>query len=128
MKYIIIILFLFPLIGISQKIKLNEYDKFLKQRRIETSTTTLKAGAAEGMSVSLKSLGNNYIMVLSGYGEAASTIGLDDQTIFLLENDSTVTIKSTGVQVYEIGAPGKQNTYKHEYAVSLNDLETLGRN
>lgn len=127
MKNIILILFFFPFAAIGQKIKVNEYDKFLKQRRIETSAVTLKAGANVGMSVSFKSLGTNYIAILSGYGEAASTIGLDDQAIFLLDNDSTVIIKSTGVQVYEMGAPGKQNTFNHEYGVSIPALEAFSK-
>ena len=125
MKIFFSLFLLIPFFGLAQKIKVNEYDKFLKQRRIETSSATLKSGANVGMSVSFKSLGQNYIAVLTGYGEAASTIGLDDQTIFLLDNDSTIIIKSTGVQVYEVGMPGKQNTYQHEYAISLPALEAF---
>jgi hypothetical protein len=31
------------------------------------------------------------------------------------------------VQVYEIGAPGKQNTFKHEYIIPITALEALSK-
>jgi hypothetical protein len=127
MKQIFFILLALPFIAFPQKIKVSEYDQFLKQRRIETSTSILKSTVSTGLSICFKSMGNTYTVLLSGHGAAASTIGLDDQTIFLLDNDSTVIIKPTGVQAYDIGVGDKKNTYRHEYYISLGGLEALSR-
>ncbi len=124
MKKIVLILLLGPSIAFCQKIKVNEIDKFIKQRRIETEPSVLKNGVNIGLSITLKYVGSNYFVLLTGHGTGAGTIGTDDQVIFLLNNDSTVTIQSIGIQSYEIK---DQNTYKHQYKISLRDLETLSR-
>lgn len=128
MKYLLLALICSPFIGFAQKIKVNEFDKFIKQRHIETTPVVLKAGGTEGMSVAFKSNGTNFTALLTGYGSGASTISTDDQTIFLLDGgDSTVVINSTGIQAYDLGVGNKQNTYKHEYRISLGGLEMLSR-
>jgi micrococcal nuclease len=123
-KFLLIILFI-PSIAFCQKIKVNEIDKFIKQRRIETTSSVLKSGLNLGLSITLKAVGSNYFVVLNGHGAGAGTIGMEDQAIFLLDNDSTVTIQSTGIQSYEIIKD--QNTYKHQYKISLPGLEALSK-
>lgn len=127
MKYIFIILIALPSFTFSQRIKVSEYDKFIKQQRIETSLIPLKLGLTSGISVSFKSIGDNYYALLSGHGTGASTIGTDDQAIFLLEGDSTVTIKSMNIQSYDANLDKNKNKYNHEYRISLSGLETLSR-
>ena len=125
MKKIVLILLLIPSIAFCQKIKVNEVDKFIKQRRIETTSSVLKNGSNIGLSITLKAVGSNYFVLLTGHGTGAGTVGEDDQVIFLLDNDSTVTVQSIGIQSYEIIK--EQNTYRHQYKISLPGLEALSK-
>lgn len=125
MKKILLIILFFPSIAFCQKIKVNEFDKFIKQRRIETMPSVIKNGLNIGLSITLKAVGPNYFVLLTGHGAGAGTIGIDDQVIFLLDNDSTVTVQSIGIQSYEIIKD--QNTYKHQYKISLPGVEALSK-
>lgn len=125
MKKILLIILFFPSIAFCQKIKVNEIDKFIKQRRIETTPSVLKNSPNAGLSITLKAVGPNYFVLLTGHGIGAGTIGLDDQVIFLLDNDSTVIVQSIGIQSSEIIKD--QNTFKHQYKISLADLEALSK-
>ncbi|MFN2437709.1 MAG: hypothetical protein ABR503_00820 [Chitinophagaceae bacterium] len=125
MKKILLIILLYPSAPFCQKIKINEIDKFIKQRHIETAPSVLKNEPGVGLSVTLKAVGPNYFVLLAGHGTGAGTISAEDQVIFLLDNDSTVTIQSTGIQSYEIIKD--QNTYKHQYKISLAGLEALSK-
>ncbi len=124
MKFIVFILFL-PLISFSQKIKVNEYDKFLKKRRVESIPLTIKTEPKIKMAISFGSIGTSFYLQLSGAGLGATVIGEEDQLILLLDNDSTITLKSKGLQTYDVSAT--PNTYKHEYVFTLTDLEKLSR-
>src|SRR5690349_7077493 len=119
MKKLLYIFFLFPFTLAAQQIIKNEYDSALKARVIETSEAVLKEEKDANMRVSLKSLGNSFFLSLQGRGLVASTIQQDDPAIFLLDNDQTVTVKSTSVQTYD----GDQRSYEHEYSISLNNLK-----
>ena len=115
-----------PLFASAQKIKLNEYDKFIKQRRIETTASSVKIGKDVDLAISFKSVGPTIYTLLNGTGIGAGTVGLDEQTIFLLENDSTVIAKSIGVQSFDY--VNNKNQFKHLYSISLQDVEALSRN
>ena len=56
-------------------------------------------------------------------GEMAGVIGADSEFIFLLDNDSTVSLKSKGVQGCEVGDGKKWAT--HEYYITLDNLTQL---
>ncbi|MFN2438338.1 MAG: energy transducer TonB [Chitinophagaceae bacterium] len=77
------------------------------------------------MSISFGSLDSSFYLQLTGSGLGANVLGEDDQLILLLENDSTITLKSTGLQTYDVSKI--PNTYKHEYTFSLADLEKLSQ-
>ena len=125
MRKVLLPFLLFPLAAIAQKLKVNEYDKYLKQRVIETSSEALKTGVENYTSLSLKAIGNTFFVSLKGYGAGAATISTDDPLIFLLDNDSTITAKSIGVQTFEINQ--ERGNYKHQYAIDLKGLESLSR-
>lgn len=125
MKNILAVLFLLPLAGLCQKIKQNEFDRFIKQRKIETSVSNLKSASGTQLNASLQSVGPKFFVLLTGHGIGASTVGVDDQAIILLANDSTVTLRSIGIQSFEIVKD--QNTYKHQYTITLPELERLSR-
>lgn len=128
MKKLFVILNILPLFVFAQKIKTNEYDKFIKQKVIETAPVNVKTGLNTGMSVSLRAVGTDYYVNLKGYGSGASTISEGDEVIFLLANDSTVSAKSTGLQLFEVDAAKNRSTYNHEYKVTVDGLQKLSKN
>lgn len=125
MKQFIIILLFFPLATGAQKLKFNEYDKYLKQRRVESFPVKLKSTPEIKMDISLRYVGTSFFVQLTGSGIGANVVGVNDQVIFLLDNDSTVTVKSPAVQAYDYSQA--VSTYTHEYVLSFEDLENLSR-
>ena len=126
MKTVIFFLFIVsPLISKGQKITVDEFDKFLHFRRVETSPVWLKQGLSNGIGVYFRSADSSYFITLKGYGEGADVIGSDDKLIFLLGNDSTITIKSTGIQDYEIGMGNSPNYYTHQYSIQLEEIREM---
>jgi hypothetical protein len=91
LKYYILLLLLAPLYLFSQKIKVNEYDKFLKKRRVESISLTIRTDPKMKMSVSFSAIGSSFYFHLSGTGVGANVIGEEDKLILLLDNDSTIT-------------------------------------
>lgn len=125
MKKNLLFLLLLPLSLTAQKVKVNEYDKYVKQRRIELEPMPIYQTAKAKVSVALTGTGTDFFMTIGGYGWGVATISFENQAILLLANDSTITIKSTGTQMYDISGPAP--TYKHRYSISLVDIEKLAR-
>lgn len=125
MRLLFIILFFLPLIGFAQKVKVNEYDKFIKQRRIEVEPLPVLVTKTAKVSLAYKAIGSSLYLSLSGYGWGVSTIGRNEEAIFLLANDSTITLKSTDIQTFDPAA--LISSYKHQYFINVADLETLSR-
>ena len=107
----------------AQKVKVNEYDKFVKQRRIEFEPMNLMSTDKSKVFMNLNCLGSNFFVVFSGYGWGSSAIDADHQVIFLFANDSTLAVKSTGLQSYDMGS--LNNSYKHQYSIKLSDIQKL---
>lgn len=108
----------------SQKIKVDETDKFTGQRRIETSSVNLKVAAMGSVLSSIRGVDTSFFINLSGAGPAAVVIGSNDQAIFLLDDESTVIIYSTDVQGYKVVGPtGK--TYDHQYKATFEVIKKL---
>lgn len=125
MKRTVLLLMLLPLLSLAQKVKINEYDKFIRQRRIEMEPIPVLASSNASISLTYNCIGSTFYVLLSGHGWGVSSVSPENELIFLLANDSTVKVRSTGVQMYEIGMP--HNTFRHKYFISLADLETLSR-
>ncbi len=125
MKRIFFLLLFLPFISQAQKIKVNEFDKFIKQRRVESFPLTVKEDPKINMSISFGAVGSSCYVQLSGSGLGTNIVSEDDRVIFLLDNDSTITAKSTGLQSYDISKT--PNTYKHDYILSFSDLEQLSK-
>jgi hypothetical protein len=102
----------------------NEVDKFTKQKRLETADVTLKAKLMEGLAARIRTVDSTVFVIISGYGSGAAVIGEADKAIFLLDDETTVTGYSTGIQSYDIGS---RNTYSHQYRIYRADLETLAK-
>lgn len=123
MKKIALVFCLLPAFVIAQKIKVSEKDKFLKKYRIETGSTFVKDGMGGSMRMGFRSVDSTIFLHVSGTNVAAGVIGAKDQIIFLMENDSTITCTSTGLQDYRVGQYGK--SYEHEYYITTSDVKTL---
>jgi hypothetical protein len=126
MKCKLLLLFFLPLYCFSQKIAINEYDKFIKKQRIEAEPVVIHSSEKGQISLSLSSLANTFYLKLSGFGWGASTIDVNNELILLFSNDSTVTCRSTGLQTFEPGLT--KSTYKHQYFISPEDVQMLTRN
>ncbi len=125
MKKVLLPLLLIPMIAFTQKVKTNEYDKFIKQRRIEFEPIPILSSPEAKVSLTFHCIGSNLYVQLSGFGWGVSTISAENQVIFLLANDSTVTAKSTGIQSYDISSA--KSSYKHQYQIALQDVEALSQ-
>ena len=125
MKFSLLLALLIPSAIFAQKIKVSEYDKFIRQTRIEAEPVTLLSTEKSNVAFTLSSTGNNLYVVLSGYGWGASAVDADQQAIFLFSNDSTVSLRSVGLQSYELGPV--RNTYTHKYVLPMSAVEALGQ-
>ncbi|MEO6071047.1 MAG: energy transducer TonB [Chitinophagaceae bacterium] len=125
MKRILIILLLFPLFLPAQKIKVNEYDKFIKMRRVESFPIILKTAPDIKLAISLRSIGTSVFLQLSGSGIGTTVVGTEDPVIFLLDNDSTVVVKSPRLQTFDYSKA--VHTYQHEYVLTFSDLMKLSQ-
>ncbi len=123
MTRILFFLFLAPLISPAQRIKINEYDRFLKQRTIETYPLAILTGGNNSAILTFRSDSTNTFMKLNGRVESTNVIGQNEQVILLFDNDSTATLKSAGLQTYEMR--DTYYNYFHTYTVSLDDLIRL---
>lgn len=123
---LVLAFFLFSSVAaFSQKVTFNEYDKFIKQRRIELEPEVILEADSVKVSLEYRSLDSTFYMILSGYGWGGSMIDIDQEVIFLFSNDSTVTAKSTGIQGYSPGS--LNNTYHHTYVISATAIEALSK-
>lgn len=121
MKKIIILLLLLPMLSFSQKIKVSEKDKFNKQYRIETNKVILKMGMTQGLSMSIRSVDTSILIGLQGYSIVSGGVNTDSKTIFLLSDESTLTIYSKDLQ-FTNGGAGKM---EFEYKATLDIIEKL---
>lgn len=125
MKCILSILLLLPFATLAQKIRINEFDKFIKQQRVETHPLAIANLSHMKMSVCLSAIGTKLYVQLIGAGVGANRLDPQDQVIFLMGNDSTITVKSKGYQGFDIGAT--TSTYKHHYILTYSDLMRLSQ-
>lgn len=94
-------------------------------KKIETPVVSLQTDTENRMDAAFRSEGKTFIFRLTGTGTLAHTINTEDPLIFLLQNDSTVTLRSTAVQGFD--DMDTERSYKHEYTVKQPDLEMLNR-
>lgn len=125
MKYILIIsLFLISFIANSQKLIQNETDKFTKYHRLKTSNQRLKQGMLFYIRSVTDTVGDNfYFITFFGTVPSPDVVGTDDEMIFLLDNDNTVTIYPTDIQGSELNAGTLM--YRHQYKLGESDIKTL---
>lgn len=127
MKPLILLFALFPFLGSAQQVKVNEYDRFTKQRRVESEPLRIYNAGKANVSVAYRAAGPVLYLQMNGVGWGASAIDEGQQMIFLFANDSTVSVKSTEVQTSEMNA-SFQPSFKHSYFIKMPDLKFLSEN
>jgi hypothetical protein len=130
MKKILIPFILIPALSFGQKLAVNEIDKFNKAHKLQTSNVRLKNGMlcyirTFTSSLDIKLDTTFYYITFFGTLPAPDVIGTDDRLIFLLENDSTITIYSTGIQGSEYRSGVRM--YNHQYKAQGTDIVTLSK-
>jgi TonB family protein len=123
MNRILFFLFCSPFFSYAQQIKLNEYDCFLKAHVVETFPLTVLDTGNNSAVLSFRSDSSSIKMKLTGKVDTANVIGENEQVILLFDNDSTATLRSAGLQTYEMH--DTYYNYYHSYSLSLNDLIRL---
>ena len=111
-------IFLIPSLSFGQKLIQNETDKFNKAHRLKTSNIRLKPGMISyirtlTISAQTEPDATYYYIIFFGTTPAPDVIGSDDKLIFLLENDTTITVYSTGIQGTEYRSGVRM--YNHQY-------------
>lgn len=123
---LLLLLMAAPSVCFSQTIKEDKFDKFKKVRRIETTIKWAKQAIGCGIGFGLRSVDSTIFITIKGYNCAVGVIGKDEQAIFLLENDSTLTVYSKGFQSYGISEGNiGNNWYQQEYYINLSDVKRL---
>lgn len=122
MRFIFLLLFI-PLFSMAQKVKVSEYDKFIKQYRIETNQVALKWGMSSGVSVGLRSVNNTIFLKLEGLNYVRTGVAENGQLIFLTNTDSTITAYSKELQFTSRNQHGEG--FSFEYKIDLASLKKL---
>lgn len=119
------VLLLLPVFVMAQKIKSYDYDNTTKKWRMETNPLNLKSAAGTKMDASLNASANSFFIELMGTGVGTSTVDVDNEVVFVLDNDSVVKAKSLLIQSIDYGQ--SVPAYHHEYSISYAGLEQLSR-
>jgi len=126
MRYTLLLLIIFSACTANaQKFEKNETDKFTNAKRLTTSNVRLKTGMLAFLTTYTEDEFTFYYITLFGSVPEARVIGTDERVIFLLDNDSTVTGYSTGIQSYDIGMGTHGKMYRHQYKLQESDIKLL---
>ena len=125
MKPLMFLFTLLPLVGMSQKITVSDYNQFTKQSRIETEPVRIYAAQKSVVNLAYNSSGPVISLQVSGHGWGASAIDEGEKMVFLFSNDS-IAATSTSVQTSVVNA-SFQNTYQHNYYLKRSDIDLLSQ-
>jgi hypothetical protein len=122
----LLLVVLLPFLGISQGVKANLFDKFLKKQRIETEPVII-SGLPENneLAIEFSALASALYLNLRGTGWGASTIDKGNELVFYFSNDQSLSLKAASLQSFERGS--MQNVYRHQYILHRKDLEMLSK-
>lgn len=124
-KVVLLFFMLLTLSGFSQKLKIEkETDKFTGKTRVKTSQTYLYLNFLDYINAKLRSVDTTYFISFMG-NMAVGVIGINDETILLLEDDSKINLSPTSIQSYEISSSGSY--YDHQYSITKKQLVSLSK-
>ncbi|HEV7333832.1 MAG TPA: energy transducer TonB [Flavisolibacter sp.] len=115
-----------PLIGLSQGVKTNHFDKFLKKQRIEMEPIVITGlPGKDRLSITFTAVSSDLFLSLTGAGWGASTVDRENELVLHFANDSTVSIKASALQSFEPGL--SEHSYRHHYILNFQQLDALSR-
>ena len=87
----------------------------------------VKQGLSCGLGFTIRSVDKNIFINVLGLSCAVGVIGDKEKCLLLLNNDTAVTVYSTGIQSYDTRPSqyGSSQSYNHQYSITLEDLNTL---
>lgn len=122
----LLLVLLVPFFGLTQGVKANLFDKFLKKQRVEMEPVVISGLSGNNrLSLAFSAVASTLYLNLSGAGWGASTVDKDNELVLLLANDSALHLKATSLQSFEPGL--MQNVYRHQYYLTFHDLDLLSR-
>lgn len=125
MKTFLLLLFSFPLLCYSQKLTVNETDKFTGKKRLETSYCIVTMKFVSAIQMKLRSVDTTCFVTFNG-NTGVGVVGLTDATTFLFEDNSTTKVYPTSIQSYDIGVGQySSNTFNQQYNISIDQIEML---
>lgn len=115
-----------PVIGLSQGVKTNGFDKFLKKQRLEMEPVSITGlSAKDRLSLTYTAISSDLFLSLSGTGWGAATVDRENNLVIGFTNDSSVTVKATSLQSFEPGL--LEHSYRHLYNLNFQQLSALSR-
>ncbi len=115
-----------PVIGLSQGVKTNGFDKFLKKQRLEMEPVVVTGlPEKDRLSLTYTAISSDLFLSLSGTGWGAATVDKENNLIISFTNDSSVTLKATSLQSFEPGLLA--HSYRHLYNLNFQQLSALSR-
>lgn len=127
MKYITILALAVMSIGTyAQKIKVSEYDKFIKAYRIEAERVVFKMNLGGFFIVKIRSVDSTIFIGVDEANYITDGVGEGQDLIFLLDNDSTINVHAKQSQIGRKLESGYRIA-NLEYYTSIADLNQIRR-
>ena len=122
----LLLVFFLPIISLSQGVKTNHFDKFLKKQRIEMDPVEIRGlPGKDRLSITFTAISSDLFLSLNGAGWGASTVDRENELVLLFANDSTVSLKASALQSFEPGL--SEHSYRHHYILNRQQLDALSR-
>jgi hypothetical protein len=113
-------------VGLSQGVKTNGFDKFLKKQRLEMEPVQVSGlPQKDRLSLSYTAIASDLFLTLNGVGWGASTVDRENELVLFFSNDSTVSLKASALQSFEPGLT--EHSYRHHYILNFRQLDALQR-
>lgn len=115
-----------PFLGLTQGVKTNHFDKFLKKQRLEMEPVPITGlSPKDRLAISFTAISSDLFLSLSGAGWGASTVDKENELVLFFSNDSSVSLKASALQSFEPGL--NEHSYRHHYILGFQQLEALSR-
>ncbi|MBB1286438.1 energy transducer TonB [Flavisolibacter sp. BT320] len=113
-------------VGLSQGVKTNGFDKFLKKQRLEMETVQVSGlPQKDRLSLSYTAIASDLFLTLNGVGWGATTVDRENELVLFFSNDSSVSLKASALQSFEPGLT--EHSYRHHYILNFRQLDALQR-
>lgn len=122
---LLLAIWLLPAMVAGQSLQRDDAGVAANKAVLHADAVVLKSSADSKMEATLHATESAFLLTLTGSGAGTGTVDVNNEAVFLLDNDSTVVVKSIAFQGFE--SRNFINTYRHEYRVSQEGLEMLSQ-